>query len=347
MPASPPGDPDREQDRELRPAGRYEWEQIVRRARLKGVITGSARIGKDGRSTRGGVDAVTVKAIALALASYGSDKGADVFPGDATIAVDLEISLKTVKAVKAKLIGLGLLEHVGWRRRSAVYQLAIPSDLLELLEVLTPAQHTLEAERVSAEAHGRVPRSQRLGGTGGPPEEAPDGGSAGTPDAGSSECPPVPPSPAEVEDVGGSAGPPPEDVGGSAGPASGGPPDPGTDQDRTISMTKPTDEDLGTNLAVVAREAGQDQIQGEVGGQERPPLTVVPTPAALAGRRRPQPPSRGFWPAPVPEPEPTSASLPMHPDAGRDPGLPDRSRRGAAACRAALGTAGETEAAAS
>lgn len=204
-------------ERELRPAGRYEWEQILRRARLTGVVTGTGRVGADGRrATRGGVSATTFKAVAFAIASYGNDRGGEIWPGDATIAVDVESSIETVAKVRKTLLALGLLERVGGRRgdRGQEHRLTLPSDLLDSLEVPTPAAHKLAARRLndalrrkSAGSGGGStdpgllgpaegadgPEAEISAGSGGP-HEIGSAGSGGPPSAGSAG-PPYPPLP--------------------------------------------------------------------------------------------------------------------------------------------------------
>lgn len=235
-------------DRELRPAGRYEWEQILKRARLGALITGSGRVGKNGRQTRGGMTGTTFKAIALGWATWANDRGQEIWPGDATVAICLETTIERVATVRKKLIELGLLQQVRPRRgmRGTEYRLTIPSDLLDVVEVLTPAQLTLAAGRMRDEARGKPGGS---GGrptpppSGGPPDHPepdaetavggpadtpqPDadptlGGPSDTPDQLPMGGPPDHLSPSDATPAGGSAGPSEIPSGGSAGVAPGG-----------------------------------------------------------------------------------------------------------------------------
>lgn len=228
-------------ERELRPAGRYEWEQIIRRARLTGVVAGTGRTGTDGRRpTRGGVSAATFKAVAFAIASYGNDRGGEIWPGDATIAVDVESSIDTVAKVRKTLLSLGLLERLSGRRsgRGQEHRLTLPSDLLDVLEVLTPAAHKLAAKRLNDAV-----RKKSAGSGGG----STDPGSLG-PAEGANEP--------EAEISAGSAGPPKDDFAGSAGPpfaGSAGPPyPPGPYQGKTTDQPQP---DLDTAVTLPSARA--------------------------------------------------------------------------------------------
>ena len=208
-------------DRELRPVGRYEWEQILRRARLDGVVAGSGRIGASGRATRGSMSGSLFKAIALTWASYANDRGQEIWPGDATVAVAAETTLKNATAVRKALLDLGLLQRVRGRQgmRGTEHRLTIPSDLMDRLEVLTPAQHTLAAGRLRNAARGKP------GGSGGPPRN-PSGPT-------SSGGPVDPPQLFDPSTVGAPVDPPEPvdnpDLGGPVDPRLGGPVDPHTD----------------------------------------------------------------------------------------------------------------------
>ena len=253
-------------DRELRPMGRYEWEQVVRRARLGGIVRGSGRVGKDGRKTKGGMAAALVKAIALGFATYANDKGREIWPGDATLAVDLETSVASVETVRRLLLHLGLMVRVRapWGDHGTEYRLTLPDDLLDVVEVLTPAQHKLAANRLREGRRGRA-----------------NGVSAGTTSESRAVYPPVPP--AAVDDVvdnpvdevvpvdppntparimpGVSAGTTDPTNGVSAGPRMVYPPDTHTDHDRPLSTTDHPDGDLRTAVTPVDdRPREQDQI---------------------------------------------------------------------------------------
>jgi len=253
-----------EDQRELRAAGRYEWEQIIRRARTGSLIAGSTRLGKDGRPTKGGMTELTFTAIALCWASYANDRGQEIWAGDATIAVDLGTTIKNVVTVRKKLLELGLLQHVRGRHgeRGEEYRLTLPSDLLDVLNVPTPAQHKLAARRLRDAARGKP------AGSAGPPAPEPVGGPADHAQAVDNSAvggPPDHPDEVCAPEAGGSAGPAENSSGWSGGPAPGGPADPLTDHDRTRTTTDHPDTDLRT--AVTASRASpppEDQISSDV-----------------------------------------------------------------------------------
>ena len=250
-----------EQEREVRPVGRYEWEQIVRRARLSAVITSSGRTGKDGRSTKGGVSGTTFTGIALGWATYANDRGQEIWPGDATVAVDLETSIAAVRKVRKALLELGLLQFVRNRTttRGVEYRLTLPVDLLELLDVLTPAQHKLAASRLRDAARGK-----------------PAGLSAGVPSDGGSGGPAEYPDDSEEPADGGSNGPPEIESGYSAGTSLGGPPDTHTDHDRTTGTTTDHSEKHPSTAVTVSREPAADPNPfSDEGIQEPPALRLV------------------------------------------------------------------------
>jgi hypothetical protein len=141
---------------ELRPVGRFEWEQNLRRLRAQGLVGGSAKLGKDGRPTRGGVSGSLFKAVAMILASWGELGGQEIYPGDAAVAVAAETSLKTVRDVRAKLIDLGMLGLVTGQGRARVgeWRLTMPAELPPDVVMLTPAQFGLDAKRLRDAARG-------------------------------------------------------------------------------------------------------------------------------------------------------------------------------------------------
>lgn len=146
-------------DRQLRPATRFEWEQIMRRARLDGLVGGSGKLGKDGRPTRGAVAGKAFKAAVLTWASYANPDGSSIHPGDATWAVEAEVGLKEIKVIKAYLISIGLTQRTraGSRRLRLpdIYRLTIPSDLLDHVYVLSPSALKLAAIDVYEKQRGK------------------------------------------------------------------------------------------------------------------------------------------------------------------------------------------------
>jgi hypothetical protein len=236
-----------DEERELRPAGRHEWEQILGRMRMTGVLGGTDRIGKSGKATRGGMSAMTFKAIASRLAFYGDGDGSRIRPGDATIAVDLETTIDRVALVRKTLLEWGMLQPVRGRAGGSVeYRLTLPSDILERLEVLTPAQLKLTAIKMRDAKRGK--RRPPVGGPADTPQE-PDGGSAGYPTGANVGGPADPPQ----ADLGGSGGPSEMGCGGSGGGAVGGPAEARTNQDQPHPL--PTTLTSGVRTAVTVSRA--------------------------------------------------------------------------------------------
>ena len=121
---------------------RWTWIDVVRRTRL-------------GRTTKG---------IAFLVATYADNDGSRVFPGLAVLAVAAEVDYKTAKRAVGELVKAGLLERVGRRGASrgssTEYRLVLAEDLLERVDVLTPAAFEVEAERArAANRRGRTGNS--------------------------------------------------------------------------------------------------------------------------------------------------------------------------------------------
>lgn len=262
-----------DEERELRPAGRHEWEQILGRMRVTGVLGG--RRGKDGRHTKGAVSALAFKAIAARFAHYGDGDGSRIWPGDAVVAVDMETSIDRVRVVRQALVRMGMLKLVRGRRgdRGEEYRLTLPSDILEAVEVLTPAQHKLAAHVMREARRGPATKTETSD-SGGPvdnPEEG-SGGSTGPPE------PEALGSPADHPDgdAGGSTGPPKTGSGWSSGLRSGGPVDTHTNQDQPQPL--PTTLTSGVRTAVTVSRARPPM--------QDPDFDVVGEPAA-SGRDGP------------------------------------------------------------
>lgn len=114
--------------RELQPAGRFEWERIVRRCQIPGPT----------------------KLVALVCSTFANPDGSNVRPGEPRLAAVCGMGASTVRRHLARLLELGLLERLangggrrgeGWAR-AARYRLTVPSDLLELVELLDPDDGT-------------------------------------------------------------------------------------------------------------------------------------------------------------------------------------------------------------
>lgn len=117
-----------------------QWTDVVRRARL-------------GR---------TVKAVAMVLATYADSDGTRVFPGVARLAYDCEINYNTAQQALAKLREVQLVELVrpsarkGAKRRDAdEYRLILGPELLDHIEVPTPAAAEVAMEAIRRAKQGR------------------------------------------------------------------------------------------------------------------------------------------------------------------------------------------------
>jgi hypothetical protein len=125
----------------------FTWIDIVGRIRFVGF----------------GVAPKTIRLVAWRMALYGDPDGSRVFPGTARLAVVCGVDYKTVKRVVSILAGLYLISKVsgasgpiGQRRaRGTEYQLTVPVDLMDRVDVLSPAQVEKEAE-VIRQANRRV-----------------------------------------------------------------------------------------------------------------------------------------------------------------------------------------------
>ncbi|MGW3888909.1 hypothetical protein ACWD69_09480 [Micromonospora chokoriensis] len=279
-------------DRELRPVGRFEWEQIINRARLAGLITGN------GRGTRGGVSGAAFKAVAHVWATHADPDGASIYPGDATVAVEAEVGLKVAQAVKRKMIEIGLTEKVRSRarrqHRGDEYRLTLPTDLLDRVEVLTPA-----AVKALAVAEYEKQRGKR-GGSSGPLMEPVGNDAVGVP------VDPPRDVPAEIR--GGSDGPTKSVRGGSDGPSVGGPPDRDTNQDLPSNRPTPPDDEIRTALTGPRATAPQEPIS-DVGEKPATARGCRVHGRAFAPGTRPdgQPACPLCRRTPAPEPAPAAA----------------------------------------
>lgn len=115
----------------------YTWVGVAR----------AARLGK------------TVKLVALVLASHADPDGTRVFPGVALTSVESEVSYNVVKAALGKLRDVGMLELVryGSRRdkKTDEYRLILHPDVMERIEVWTPAKIRLEVEKIQTQRRGK------------------------------------------------------------------------------------------------------------------------------------------------------------------------------------------------
>lgn len=290
-------------DRELRPVGRFDWEGVVRRARLGSVIP--ARKGKGGKVTKGGMSGTLFTGIALGWSSYANPDGSRVKPGDATVAIDLETSIAAVRAVRQALLALGLMQQVGSRQKGfgIEYRLTMPSDLLDRVDVLTPAQHKLAANRLRDSARGKPTPgwSSGLPEVGVPVDypqsEAPLvlGGPVGHP------ADPIKPTP------GWSSGTTESEFGWSSGTSLGGPVDTHTYQGPSKGTTGHSLEEVRSKAeGPPAQAAAEDQISGEA--QPRAVAVAPPPAAALTVTDA----TVEIRPAPAPQPSQPATTCPRH-----------------------------------
>lgn len=121
-----------------------QWNALIRRA----------RIGRD------------YKAAALTMSSYADPDGTGIRLSVARYAVDLEVSYSTARRYLTWLRKSGLLEltRTGNRRRGTAseYRLILGPDVLETLDVLSPADHKERADEMrEAERDGSRGRAAR------------------------------------------------------------------------------------------------------------------------------------------------------------------------------------------
>lgn len=126
---------------ELEPIGRYEWERLVRRARLPKPL----------------------KLLALVLATYADPDGSRVRPGNPVLAWVTCDSERNVRRLMRVLVSeLGLLQQVargggrGGKGRASVYRLTIPADLLDRLELLSPDESLPVSEDIQMSGQSGV-----------------------------------------------------------------------------------------------------------------------------------------------------------------------------------------------
>lgn len=105
-----------------------EWINVVRRARLP----------------------ATTKLVALLVASYADPDGTNIYPGIARLAVQSGKGYRSVERALASMRAMQLIEKMpraGMRRGwSARYRLILGADVLEKVDVMTPAAEELAAE---------------------------------------------------------------------------------------------------------------------------------------------------------------------------------------------------------
>lgn len=116
------------------------WTDVVRRARLGRVN----------------------KTVAFAMAQYADADGTRIFPGVARLAFDCEMSYNTIKGALVFLRSVGLVEVVRpgrTRGRADEYRLILGLDVMDNVDVPSPAQAALEIERMRDSRRGKyVPK---------------------------------------------------------------------------------------------------------------------------------------------------------------------------------------------
>jgi hypothetical protein len=235
-----------------------EWTDVVRRARL-------------GRTT---------KHIAWTLATFADfADGSRVYPGLATLAVAAEVDYKTAKRAVAALLAAGLIEtvkaHPGVRNRGTEYRLILSDELLERVDVLSPAQFSKAAES-TREANAR------RRGTGAPSPRTPGGQPVDNP-VDNSEVQGTA-DPVLAEGVQGTAVPQPGRVRGTARPQYRERLSAITPIEQPTTTTSHKTADLRTAVTLVEDRAVQDPIPDD--GEGRPPPLGEQCEHGLKSRRR-------------------------------------------------------------
>jgi hypothetical protein len=124
----------------LEPVGRFEWERLIRRARLD----------------------ASVMLVALTLATYANGDGSSVKPGQKRIKNVTGYSKATICRALARLREIGLLGYVfqaskdGREGTADEYQLTFPLDLFQRIEMISPDEDTDQVmhSHVSPLRHG-------------------------------------------------------------------------------------------------------------------------------------------------------------------------------------------------
>lgn len=195
-----------------------EWTNILGRVRF-----GTQKI--NGRTITG----FTIKAVGGRLSTYGNPDGTEVRPGHARIAVDMETSYSTVRGAIKVLERVGLLRVVrpATRTKAAVYRLAIGAELMEVVDVWSPARHALEVEKESRKNRG----------------QAPIAGTTGTSEASELQVPQVPANEADDHQIAGTTGTSETPIAGTTGTGSLVPQVPATSHRPRTTTDQPESED--------------------------------------------------------------------------------------------------------
>lgn len=117
-----------------------DWTDILRRIRFGKSVHVSEKVT---------VSSQKVMAVARVLATYADADGSRVFPSVARVAVDACIDYTTAKRAMSVLRRYGLIRFVRHRGFVDEYQLAVPEDLMERVQLLSPTEYDREVERVA------------------------------------------------------------------------------------------------------------------------------------------------------------------------------------------------------
>ncbi|HEY6798073.1 MAG TPA: hypothetical protein VI248_25635 [Kineosporiaceae bacterium] len=148
---------------ELTPVDCYRWINV-----LEGVQWHTADVVLK-MSPKHRPAARTIAGVSARLPWWCDPDGSNLRPSTARIAVACCVDIKTASAVLVILRELGLIMLVsrGGRGKASQYQLTVPSDLLDRVKRLTPAELTQRMRALDPPRPNRPPRSRRN--TGGMP----------------------------------------------------------------------------------------------------------------------------------------------------------------------------------
>ncbi|GLH97373.1 hypothetical protein [Phytohabitans aurantiacus] len=265
-----------------------DWTDVLARVRF-----GTVKVA--GKNITG----ATIKAVAARCAAYADADGTRVRPGLARLAVDLELHFGSVKRAVQHLARLGLLRLVrpGARPGHAdEYRLALPVDLLDRIDVWTPARHRLEVERIRDANRGRYPGRR---------DPTPGQGDLLVPEGPAEEADLlVPEGPAALKP----AGPSGTDIGAPAGPCGTDllvPQGPATHHGPRHNPDQPNHHRVSTAASASARDDFPQDPSPVAEQAEQTPTHCPDHPGLAAGRRPDGKPAcplcrRGAPPTPAP-----------------------------------------------
>lgn len=263
------------------PATVRDWTDVLRRVRFGATV----RVPGASRGVRG----ATVRAVALMLATFADSDGSRAFPGTARLSVACELDYRTTKRCVAILRHFGLITAVRVARRARradEYQLTLPVDLLERLEVMTPAAVEAAIAKIRRDNRSDRPDPDPYRGAGGTP--VPD--DSRVPEAPQEDAPGVPEAPVEQATPDRSRGASRTHDDRSRGASRtvlGVRVCPPTHHDLATTPTYHSERDLRTELKVVGTAASEDQISPSEKDEPDPPPLPEKCPHGLSSRLRP------------------------------------------------------------